>query len=174
MDNKEFVKVLLNEATELLNEGAKYRKRLIDISIGGSSYKNGKNASKLYAKAKEDEAIYNNINSKKKKSFDELVTMKMKEMEMDAHKKTADFFKEKGKKVSNNVRSFIDKKSQNESIAILLTEAALLLNETNYDIKRGNLLYADEKFIGSFDNEKEKQELIDEYEEEQKNKELNK
>ena len=52
----------------------------------------------------------------------------------------------------------------NIKMATLLTEAAELLYETVYIVKRGNLLYVGDKFIGSFDNEKEKQELIDEYE----------
>ena len=57
----------------------------------------------------------------------------------------------------------------NIKLAKLLTESAQLLDESvNYTVERGNLLYADDEFIGSFDNNREKQELIDEYEEEHK------
>ena len=60
--------------------------------------------------------------------------------------------------------------AQTESIAILLSEATDLLNEPNYNIKKGNSLYDGTKFIGSFDNDKEKEELMKEYEEELKKK----
>lgn len=53
-----------------------------------------------------------------------------------------------------------------------LNEDAILL-ESDYEVRRGNLLYNGNEFIGSFDNEREKNELIEEYEEEQ-NKKLNK
>ena len=57
-----------------------------------------------------------------------------------------------------------------KSISKLLQESAELLIETNYTVEKSHLLYADGEFIGSFDNEKEKQELIDEYEQENKDK----
>ena len=54
----------------------------------------------------------------------------------------------------------------NNSINDLLNESIDLLSETQYRVEKGHLLYDDDKFIGSFDNDKEKEELIKEYEEE--------
>ena len=56
----------------------------------------------------------------------------------------------------------------NKELTEILNETANILNETEYTIEKGNLLYADGKFIGSFDNDEEKRELIEEYENEQK------
>lgn len=64
----------------------------------------------------------------------------------------------------------------NESVALLLIEATELLNEDicdpKYEDKKGHLLYYEGNFIGSYDNEQEREELIRENEE--KNKKENK
>ena len=139
MDNREFAKVLLCEATELLNEGARYRKEIKDYE-GYSSHSIGKKASKLYAKkdnlgaiiwntagkmmsANTKDDINPNSASKSLNNMAKYMTGEITDSEKKEYEK-----REKSKELHDKINNRA-KKTQNESIAILLTEAALLLNE---------------------------------------------
>lgn len=156
MNNKEFAKVLLCEATELLNEGARYRKELKDKD-GNSSYSYGKKAAKAMAEYKDDKEELRKSAARMKyrpqgrshtgrKTYANMSKEEKEQMYNDIVTKTATDYikyttnKDLGKKLSdynddklNRKIALIERrknrKSQNESIAILLTEAAELLNE---------------------------------------------
>ena len=195
MDNKEFAKVLLCEATTLLNEDARWNKELSKRAGEESTVDRGRKLAKEIAKAKDSKnsmekalaykkiheankdiddrntnkdmnrkalaTVYNDIKNNSKKDF-ELHDIINDDMYRGL----------KHVKDPQRIDRYNRKKSQNESIelAILLTEAAELLNEVNYTTD-GNELYADGEFIGTFSSSAERHELEEEYEEELKNKE---
>jgi hypothetical protein len=156
MDNKEFAKVLLCEATDLLNESTRYDKELSKRAGYTSSKKYGNMAAKHIAKACDSKnkldraaelakcisatstgAHIKELNKETLGHMDdfgdfpddeELKKYKLHSMINSPSNKGLKFDLEVYK---NNYRNHKDtrKKSQNESIAVLLTEAALLLNE---------------------------------------------
>ena len=156
MNNKEFAQILLNEASELLTEGARYRKEIKDKD-GNSSHSYGKKASKAMAEYKDDKdelrkgaarMKYYTTSSRphrNRKTYTNMSKEEREQMYNDIVSKTAIDYtnystnKDLGKSLSdynndklNRKMALIEKKnrkSQNESIAILLTEASELLNE---------------------------------------------
>lgn len=147
---------LLLEAVELLNEGARYRKDIKDKD-GNSPHSSGRKAAKAMAKYKDSveelrkaaaRMKYYSSSSRPHRGRKTYVSMSKEEKEQmynDALTKSAIAYskynenKELGKKLSDYNKNKLDRKmalitkrnnkSQNESIAVLLTEAAEILNE---------------------------------------------
>ena len=171
MDNKEFAKVLLNEATSLL-EGAQaeaYKKRKMDEEY--DAWENSKERkmhqnysdtgnSKVYNAATDrgissyDSTKGRSITKAEENGLDEKSALKHKKKMEDIAQKASEITRRESlrrdsiarksgkvydKKFDNNYKIAMDAtnrhirrhgKAQNESIAVLLTEAALLLNES--------------------------------------------
>ena len=164
---------LLNESSESLNEGAKYRKDTTILPAGNTPYDYGKRVANQIKKAKESENKVKELKDARdklpfyKKADKEKLDKAIKRQEdmTKVHNILTDEYKKQGKEMVDIIR-------KKQKLGKVLAEAAILL-ENNYEVRRGNLLYNGNEFIGSFDNEREKNELIEEYEEEQ-NKKLNK
>ena len=201
MDNKEFARLLLCEATELLESSGKNglitklgEKGLLGddeviqirepdriitrspMEVANTLTKRKKELNKEYSSLLKDKKNTDMLDSKRKMHaamHSSLTNDLMKEINNEP-KNWKDAVMKKRPKSYYIHKKINDraKKAQNESIAVLLTEAALLLNE-NYILSGGirytdnnHLLYADGEFIGSFDNNKEKYELIEEHQKE--------
>ena len=137
MDN---ISKLLLEAAELLNEGARNRKEFKDED-GNSSYSCGRRAAKKLAKIDDDgdatDAAYDILRGMAIKN-DNMIEMRNKDKKHIYAKKILNGkLSEKDIKAYNRLMDseFLHKKindrsiTQNESIAVLLTEAAELLSE---------------------------------------------
>ena len=152
MDNKEFAKVLLSEASELLNESTRYDKELSKRAGYTSSKKYGNIAAKHIAKACDSKNKLDRAAEIAKSISATSTGAHIKELNketLDHMDDFGDFPDDEGLrkyKLHNMISSPSDKgvkfdlevyknhkdtrkKSQNESIAVLLTEAAQLLNE---------------------------------------------
>ena len=160
---------LLLEAADLLTEAARYRKEIKDKD-GNSSYLYGRKAAKAMAEYKDDKdelrkgaarMKYYTTSSRphrNRKTYTNMSKEEREQMYNDIVAKTAIDYtdyntnKDLGKNLSdynndklNRKIALIEKrknrKSQNESIAVLLTEAAELLNEDSNNIEKLTLYY---------------------------------
>ena len=160
MNNNEFASLLLTEAAELLNEASRYDKEIAKDPTKNSRIGAGQKIKKELDRYDRLYAEYNKTgNLFLKQTYKDSMDVCEEDIKR-AKEKAIEIKSEQDKKLGNVKNESID-------LAMLLDEAIDFLNEPNY-IEKKNSLYDGTKFIGSYDNDKEKEELKKEYEEELK------